>query len=89
MKFDPRLTELIAVAASVTANCQTCVAYHVERATASGADRTEIAQALEIGKLVRRGAAAELDHAVDKLLHEGTPATGQPARSRGCADADL
>jgi len=88
MKFDSRLTELIAVAASVTANCQTCVAYHVERATAFGAERDEIAQAAEIGRLVRRGAAAELDHVVENLL-QGRTAPGQPAKGCGCADAQL
>lgn len=83
MKCDPRLTELMAVAASVTANCQTCVKYHVERATDSGADREAVQHAIEIGKLVRNGAATELDHVVSHLLE--TPHAVSRRREEGCA----
>ncbi len=84
-KFDSRLTELMAVAASVTANCQTCVTYHVERAAECGADREAIQQAIDIGRLVRNGAATERDHVVAHLLE--TSASPSTRHERGCACA--
>jgi AhpD family alkylhydroperoxidase len=61
MKLDNRISELVAVGASVTASCQPCLQYHVRKALESGADEQEVAEAIEIGKLVRKGAAANMD----------------------------
>lgn len=61
MGLDSRIQELIAVGASVTANCQPCLEYHAGKAQACGASAEEISQAIEVGKLVRRGAAAKMD----------------------------
>jgi len=61
MKLDTRIKELIAVGASVTANCQPCLQYHVAKARESGADDEEIAAAVAVAKVVRRGAAAKMD----------------------------
>ncbi len=87
MKFDTRLTELMAVAASVTANCQTCLAFHVEQARAAGADRDELVQAVDIGRRVRSGAAAELNHVIQDLLQDQATASSRPATGCGCAGA--
>ena len=61
MKLDNRMKELIAVGASITANCQPCLQYHVSEAQKSGADEREIMEAIEVGKMVRRGAASKMD----------------------------
>jgi AhpD family alkylhydroperoxidase len=61
MKLDARTASLIAVGASVTANCQTCLEINVARAARHGAGPPEIADAVEIGRKVRAGAAAKLD----------------------------
>ncbi len=61
MKLDNRTRELIAIGASLTANCQPCLQFHVTKAIESGADEQEIAEAIEIGKMVRKGAAAKMD----------------------------
>jgi len=61
MKLDNKAKELIAVGASVTANCQPCLQYHSDKALEFGADTEEVATAIEIGKLVRKGAAAKMD----------------------------
>ena len=61
MKLDTRIKELIAVGASVTANCQPCLQYHVSKARESGADDEEIAIAIAVAKAVRKGAAAKMD----------------------------
>lgn len=61
MTIDNKAKELIAVGASVTANCQPCLQYHSGKALEFGAEAEEVATAIEIGKLVRKGAAAKMD----------------------------
>lgn len=61
MKLDNRITELIAVGASITANCQPCLQYHAKKALESGADEQEVADAIEIGRMVRKGAISKMD----------------------------
>ncbi len=61
MAIDNKIQELIAVGASITANCQPCLQYHTDKAVEFGADPEEIAQAVEVGKRVRKGAAAKMD----------------------------
>jgi AhpD family alkylhydroperoxidase len=61
MKLDERIRELIAVGASVTANCQPCLKYHVSKAMESGAEEDEITEAVNVAKMVRKGAMAEMD----------------------------
>ena len=67
MKLDNRVKELIAVGASITANCQPCLEYHVRTALKNGAGEDEIAEAIEVGKLVKNGAAAKMDKFIDGL----------------------
>jgi len=61
MEMNGKITELIAIGASITANCQPCLQIHVERAVKSGATREEVASAIEIGTRVRKGAAAKME----------------------------
>jgi AhpD family alkylhydroperoxidase len=61
MAIDNKTKELIAVGASITANCQPCLQYHRNKALEFGADAGEIAEAIEIGKQVRKGAADKMD----------------------------
>ena len=61
MEWNNRIKELVAVGASVTANCQPCLQYHTEKALEFGADATQIAAAIETGKQVRKGAHTEMD----------------------------
>ena len=61
MKLDDRMLRLIAVGASITANCQPCLQTSIKKALENGADEQEIAEAVEVGKTVRRGAAFKLD----------------------------
>ena len=59
--MDSRTKELIAVGASITANCQPCLQYHVGKARENGADDEEIRMAIAVGKTVRQGAASKMD----------------------------
>ncbi len=61
MNLDNRILELIAVGASVAANCQPCLEYNVGKALEFGADSQQIAEAIEVGKRVRQGAASKMD----------------------------
>lgn len=62
MKLDNRIKALIAVGASITANCQPCLKSTTAMALESGASEQEIAEAIEVGKGVRGGAASKMDN---------------------------
>ena len=64
--LDEKIKELIAVGASISANCHPCIKYHTAKARDMKIDEAEIRQAIEVGKMVRKGAAGQMD----KLLEE-------------------
>lgn len=82
MKIDERTGELIAIGASVGANCKSCVEYHLGKAREAGVNEEEIADALEVGRMVRRGAASQVDKAIASAGLAET--VGAPARRGGC-----
>lgn len=61
MEMNDKIRELIAIGASITANCQPCLQSHVEKALSCGADHREVTSAIEIGHRVRKGAAAKME----------------------------
>lgn|SRR5574341_522109 len=61
MKLDDRTIRLIAVGASITANCQPCLEVNYSKALENGADPQETAEAIEVGKMVRKGAWSKMD----------------------------
>jgi AhpD family alkylhydroperoxidase len=79
-----RLKELIAVGASITANCQPCLQYHVRKAQENGADEQHIAQAIEIGKMVRKGASAKMDKLAATLTQAAASPAGTTSEGCGC-----
>ena len=82
MTLDSRLTELVALGAAAAANCSACLEHHLEKAREAGVDAGEIAAALEVGRMVRRGAANTLDK-VAARLGAATP-TAAATAGRGC-----
>ena len=82
MKLENRIVELIAVGASITANCQPCLQYHVKTALENGANEQEIAEAIEIGRMVRKGASSKMDKFAASL-NEAVPSTAEKA-DEGC-----
>lgn len=68
MKLDIRTRELIAVGTSVAANCHFCMKYHVANAREKGIPGDEIAEAIEIGKDVRKVAQSKMDKLTNDLL---------------------
>ncbi len=67
MRLDVQTLELIAVGASVAANCQPCLEHSVGKAVEYGADDQQIAEAIEVGRRVRQGAASGMDHFASSL----------------------
>ena len=64
---DEKILELIAIGASVSANCHPCLKYHVTKAREMNIDEDEIRQAIDVGKMVRKGAAGQMDELVEEL----------------------
>jgi AhpD family alkylhydroperoxidase len=73
MEMDGKIRELIAVGASITANCQPCLRYHVEKAMGFGASSRDVAAAIEVGTRVRKGAGAKMEEFAASL-QGGLPA---------------
>ena len=66
--LDANIKELIAIGASVSANCHPCMKYHTAKARELKIDEAEIQQAIDVGKMVRKGATGEMDKLLEKLL---------------------
>jgi len=65
--LDEHIKELIAIGASVSANCHPCVKYHIAKAREMKIDESEIQQAIDVGKMVRKGAADQMDELLKEL----------------------
>jgi len=65
--IDIKVKELIAIGASVSANCHPCVKYHIGKAREMKIDEAEIRQAVEVGRMVRKGAASQMDELLEEL----------------------
>lgn len=64
MSFDVKTVELIAIGASVAANCHPCVQTHVSNGLKAGLTEEEIKEAIEVGRTVRSGAANSMNKLV-------------------------
>lgn len=84
MKLDYRIRELIAVGASVGANCHSCLEYHFGKAREQGVPDDEIAEAIEVGKLVRKGAQGKMDKLAIDLLREVVHSAADAPAGCGC-----
>lgn len=68
--MDVKTKELVAIGASVTANCIPCLKFHLSKAIATGASNRDLADAVRIGRLVRKGAGGKWDEEARSLLGE-------------------
>jgi AhpD family alkylhydroperoxidase len=82
MKLDEKTMRLIAIGASISAHCQPCLEVNVKKALEHGADEEEIAEAIEIGKLVSKNAAARMDKFAAGLSH--IPDSKSISKESGC-----
>ncbi len=81
--MDEKTKELIAVGASVSAHCQPCLQYHASKALEIGAEGQEIKEAIKIGKMVRQGAASNMDKFASSLNQSVSSAP--EAKNASCA----
>jgi AhpD family alkylhydroperoxidase len=72
--MDERTKELIAIGASVSAHCQPCLFFHLNKAWELGIGEDEIREAIEVGYMVERGASTAMRKYAGQLL---TPAQSQ------------
>jgi AhpD family alkylhydroperoxidase len=83
MKLDDRIIRLIAVGASISANCQSCLETNASKALENGADEQEIAEAVAVGKMVREGAASKMDKFIS-ITHYGAASSSANATRNEC-----
>ena len=68
--LDKKIKELIAIGASVSCNCHPCVKFHLEKAGKLGIEPKDIKEALNMGIMVRTGAAGQMDELLTKVSGE-------------------
>ena len=81
--MDERFKELIAVGASVSANCHPCLKYHVAKARECGAEDREISDAIGVGRMVSKGARGQMDKLASTILEEIPSCAGEAPE--GCS----
>jgi AhpD family alkylhydroperoxidase len=62
----PVQKELIAIGASVTAHCQSCLIWHLDKARQVGASEKEIDIAISIGKAIQKGSVAAMESFINE-----------------------
>lgn len=82
--MDDRTKELIAIGAAVTANCQACLKYHIDKARQQGADQQQITAAVGVGKAVRKGAAGMMDRFISAGGEDAPAAAEATDADCGC-----
>ena len=82
--MDDRMKQLVAVGASVGANCHPCLEYSVGKALECGIDKSEIMEAVNVAKKVRGGATASMDKLALKLLGNEPPKQSCESRESSC-----
>ena len=84
MKLDEKAKELIAVGASITAQCQPSLEHHSKKALELGSDAEEIAEAIEVGKQVRKGVATRMDLFISEQPKSASGSQPTKTPSFGC-----
>jgi len=81
MKLDNRTKALIGIGASITANCEPCVQRHVNLARESGVNEQEIAEAIALGQMIRKGIAGKMDKFISQMGSSVPIASGSDSGS--------
>jgi AhpD family alkylhydroperoxidase len=86
MSLNSREIALISIGVSVGVNCQPCLQYCVGQARNIGMTDQEIRDAVNAGKVVRRGAANKMDRYIEELLETEpiVPETAEKGCGCGC-----
>ncbi|MFB6292616.1 MAG: carboxymuconolactone decarboxylase family protein [Candidatus Nanohaloarchaea archaeon] len=65
--FDPKMRELISLAAAASTQCKFCVHSHGQKALKHGASKEEVAQVVQLAAQVRAGAT--MSYGLEALEH--------------------
>jgi AhpD family alkylhydroperoxidase len=68
--LDPKTKELISIGSSVACNCHPCVKFHIAKAKDLNIEPELVRQAIEVGKMVRKGAAGQMDEMLAELSEQ-------------------
>ena len=86
---DSRTAALIAVGASVASNCRPCLKAAVVKAGLEGVEDKDIAEAIEIGMLVRHCAASNMDGFAASISRSSKASSFEAAADGACRCATL
>jgi AhpD family alkylhydroperoxidase len=82
--MNEKTIELIAIGASVTAHCQPCLTYHVERGRQLGLGADEILAAIKVGSEVEKGASKAMRKFSDGLAGVAVSSSSCCSSSDSC-----
>jgi AhpD family alkylhydroperoxidase len=86
--YTPQIEDLVAVAAAVASNCETCLDHHVAKARGLGLADTVIRQAVDTAIMVKNTPARAVRRQAETLLAPAAdPTPAEPAeapRTGGC-----
>ena len=82
--MDNRTKKLIALGASVGANCHPCLEYTIGKALEVGIGRDEIMEAVDVAKAVRQGAVSSIDKLAMNLVGNRLPITSPETEKCSC-----
>ncbi len=83
--MDKRTKDLIAVGATMAANCQPCLQKMAEVARAGGADEQDILTAIKIGNMIKNGAGEKMDVFVSDMFNEHRESMAAAESTCGCS----
>ena len=82
--FTPAVGELIAIGASIAANCEACLKHHHNEARRLGVSKDDMLRAVNVALQVKNAPAQAMIHLANKLLSEGSPDNGCAPNSGCC-----
>ncbi|MDZ7717525.1 MAG: arsenite efflux transporter metallochaperone ArsD [Balneolaceae bacterium] len=77
--YNAQINELVAIAASLASNCESCLKYHYKEAEKLGIAKEDIARTLQMAQQVKENPTSNMVQLANKLLGV------QPQPSNGCA----
>jgi AhpD family alkylhydroperoxidase len=87
--FTPAVAELVAIGASIAANCEPCLRYHVAEAEKLGVTRTDMARAVELAAKVKDAPHRNILRLAERLTHlELAPAEAPSVAGAGNSTPD-
>ena len=82
--LDTKTRELVAIGASVVANCRPCLDYHVNEARKAGVSDCGMRDAVSVARMVRKAGGSKMDEYADDKL--GAPASEREVPGACCGD---